>query len=102
LDLFGLHRIIGLASALDIADRYDRMALDRGLANLMRAQRDLTADVLAAEGDTVVERFSAWHVLHRAAVERTVRSVADLTEGELTVSRLTVAAGLLADLARGT
>jgi glutamate dehydrogenase len=102
LDLFGLNRILGLASSLGVADRYDRMALDRGLANLMRAQRDLTADVLAAAGTSVVERFAAWHAAHRPAVERTVRAVADLTEGELTVSRLTVAAGLLSDLARGT
>jgi glutamate dehydrogenase len=47
-------------------------------------------------------RFAAWHAAHRPAVERTVRAVTDLVAEEMTVSRLTVAAGLLADLARGT
>jgi glutamate dehydrogenase len=102
LDLFGLHHILAQATTLGLGDRYDRMALDRGLANLLRAQRDLTADVLAAEGGAVSERFAAWHAAHRPAVERTVRAVADLVADELTVSRLTVAAGLLSDLARGT
>jgi glutamate dehydrogenase len=102
LDLFGLHHILGQAATLGLGDRYDRMALDRGLANLLRAQRDLTADVLAAEGAAAGERFAAWHAAHRPAVERTVRAVADLVADELTVSRLTVAAGLLSDLARGT
>jgi glutamate dehydrogenase len=102
LDLFGLHRILGQAATLGLGDRYDRMALDRGLANLLRAQRDLTADVLAAKDGAVSERFAAWHAAHRPAVERTVRAVTDLVAEEMTVSRLTVAAGLLADLARGT
>ena len=46
LDLFGLAPIIETGGHIVLADRFDRMALDRALANLMRAQRDLTADVL--------------------------------------------------------
>jgi glutamate dehydrogenase len=46
LDLFGLAGIIETGSHIVLADRFDRMALDRALANLVRAQRDLTADVL--------------------------------------------------------
>ena len=34
------------------------------------------------------------------AVARTVKAVKDMTEGGVTVSRLSVAAGLLADLAK--
>ena len=46
LDLFGLGNVIEAGGRIVLADRFDRMALDRALANLMRAQRDLTVDVL--------------------------------------------------------
>src|SRR5690606_34725953 len=48
VERFGLGRIIEAGNAIVLADRFDRMALDRALANLMRALRDLTQDVLAA------------------------------------------------------
>jgi glutamate dehydrogenase len=91
--VFNLWPIIEQGKAIQLSDRFDRMALDRALANLMRAQRDLTADVLKAEGG-----LAAWST--RPAIARTAASVAELTQGELTVSRLSVAAGLLADLAQ--
>ena len=92
--LFDLFRIIEEGRAIVLGDRFDRMALDRALANLMRALRDLTADVLSAGG---VDDFVAQHSV---AMARSVASVKELTEGHITVSRLSVAAGLLADLAR--
>jgi glutamate dehydrogenase len=102
LDMFGLGRIIESASQILLADRFERMALDRGLANLLRAERDLTADVLAAGTGSISERLALWRAARQTAVDRVIKSVADLTEGEVTVSRLSVAAGLLSDLARGT
>ena len=93
----GLFDIFGMADSgrsLVVSDRYERMALDRALANLNRAQRDLTADVLSAGG------FDAWRGQHEAAIARTVGAVSELMQGTATVSRLSVAAGLLADLAR--
>jgi glutamate dehydrogenase len=92
--LFELFRIIEDGRAIVLADRFERMALDRALANLMRALRDLSADALAAGS---VDSFVARHPVE---VARTVAAVGDLTRGEITVSRLSVAAGLLADLAR--
>jgi glutamate dehydrogenase len=100
--MFGLDRIAASAAALQPADRFDRMALDRALANLYRAQRDLMADVLASDGPTAAGRLTNWRTAHAAAVDRAVLTVAELTEGQLTLSRLAVAAGLLSDLARGT
>ena len=75
-------------------------ALDRALANLMRAQRDLTADVLAAGTGDIASRLAAWQSANPAAIDRITTAVQGLTEGEMTVSRLSVAAGLLADLAK--
>ena len=100
MELFSLGGIVASGERLVLADRFDRLALDRALANLTRAQRDLAADVLAAGQGAVVDRFAAWRQGQPAAIERAIAAVGALTEGELTVSRLSVAAGLLSDLAR--
>jgi glutamate dehydrogenase len=96
---FSLWPVIEQARTLVLSDRFERMALDRALANLLRAQRDLTADVLAAGPGRIADRFAAWQQ-HAPGVERAALAVAELTQGRLTVSRLSVAAGLLADLAQ--
>lgn len=90
---FELWPVIEQGREIALSDRFDRMALDRALANLMRAQRDLTADVLKSDGG-----LDGWRA--RPGIGRTAAAVAELTQGELTVSRLSVAAGLLADLAQ--
>ncbi|MEP7239282.1 MAG: NAD-glutamate dehydrogenase [Devosia sp.] len=100
LDLFGLSPVIDAAGQVAPADRYDRMALDRALANLMRAQRDLSADVLGMGRGDIGARLAAWRQLHAETADRVMASVTDLTRGTLTVSRLAVAAGLLSDLAK--
>ncbi|HTJ57504.1 MAG TPA: NAD-glutamate dehydrogenase [Devosiaceae bacterium] len=100
IEMFGLGQIAEAAGRLRPADRFDRMALDRALANIARAERDLAADVLAADGVTVAGRLATWRRTREAAIERAARAVGELTEGEVSVSRLSVTAGLLADLAQ--
>ncbi|MEO6014289.1 MAG: NAD-glutamate dehydrogenase [Devosia sp.] len=100
LDLFGLAGVIEAGSKIVLADRFDRMALDRALANLMRAQRDLTVDVLGFGRGEIDTRLAAWRQARPDAIDRVAQAVAGLTTGEMTVSRLSVAAGLLSDLAR--
>ncbi|MDB5542002.1 MAG: NAD-glutamate dehydrogenase, partial [Devosia sp.] len=100
LDLFGLGRVLEEGNAIVLGDKFDRMALDRALANLLRAQRDLTADALASGAGSVAARLAAWRDGRPEAIERVASAVRGLTEGEMTVSRLSVAAGLLGDLAR--
>jgi glutamate dehydrogenase len=100
LELFGLGRVIEEGNAIVLGDRFDRMALDRALANLTRAQRDLTTDVLASGGGDIGGRLESWRGGRPDAIARTADAVRSLTEGDMTVSRLSVAAGLLSDLAR--
>jgi glutamate dehydrogenase len=100
LDIFGLASVIETGNHIVLADRFDRMALDRALANLMRAQRDLTVDVLAAGHGDIAARLDAWKQARPDAVDRVAAAVAGLVKGDMTVSRLSVAAGLLSDLAR--
>jgi glutamate dehydrogenase len=102
VELFGLGRLAAAAERLKPADRFDRMALDRAAANLSRAQRDLASDVLGAGSGLVEDRLRAWRAARETAISRATAAVAEVTQGGLTVSRLSVAAGLLADLARGT
>jgi glutamate dehydrogenase len=100
LDLFGLASVIASGNRIVLADRFERMALDRALANLLRAQRDLTVDVLGFGRGEIGTRLAAWRQARPDAIDRVAASVESLTRGEMTVSRLSVAAGLLADLAR--
>ena len=98
--IFHLWPVIEQGRTIVLADRFDRMALDRALANVMRAQRDLTADVLSAGTGPITERLATWQADRQAGIARSVAAVGELTQGTLTVSRLSVAAGLLADLAQ--
>ncbi len=100
LERFRLGRITELSRHVKTVDHYDRMALDRALANVMRAQRDLSMDVLRAGEGTIEKRMQAWDNALSGEISRIETMVTELTEGELTVSRLSVAAGLLSDLAR--
>ncbi|WP_417579186.1 NAD-glutamate dehydrogenase [Pelagibacterium sp.] len=100
IEMFKLGRLTEQGAAIDAADRFDRMALDRALANLMRALRDLASDILDQGPGPVSERIAGWRAAREGAINRMSETVSDLIEGELTISRLSVAAGLLSDLAR--
>jgi glutamate dehydrogenase len=101
LGRFNLGRITEQSDDISLPDRFDRMALDRAISNLMRAQRDLTGLVLAAGDGPVGERLEHWSASRAAEIARVEQTLRETTEGELTVSRLAVAAGVLSDLARG-
>ncbi|MFN7168649.1 MAG: hypothetical protein ACK4NV_16495, partial [Pannonibacter sp.] len=79
---------------LTISDYYDGLALDRARATLANAHRDLTAAAVKAGG------FSNWLGAHEAEVTRTTRAVGEILEGAISVSKFSVAASLLAEVAR--
>ncbi len=100
LETFKLGRITEQGKNIDLVDKFDRMALDRALANVMRAQRDLTCDVLRVGSGEIEQRFNNWKDQRKDETDRIIDMVSDLTGEELSVSRLSVAAGLLSDLVR--
>ena len=100
LETFKLGRITEQGKNIDLIDKFDRMALDRALANVMRAQRDLTVDVIRAGNGKIEDRFNTWKMQRQSETNRIIDMVSDLTGDELSVSRLSVAAGLLSDLVR--
>ncbi|MGJ8529178.1 NAD-glutamate dehydrogenase [Maritalea sp.] len=101
LETFKLGRITEQQDTIEVNDYYDRMALDRAIANLMRAQRDITLDVLSFDSADVETGLAAWREARRSDIDRTSEIVTGITESTLSVSRLSVAAGLLSDLVRG-
>lgn len=100
IEMFRLGRLTEQGAAIDAADRFDRMAIDRALANLTRGLRDLTADILSSGDGPIEDRLAAWKAPRATTISRMGETVADLIAGDLTISRLSVAAGLLSDLAR--
>ena len=93
--IFGLGRLDAAARDLQVADYYDALALDRARQSLASVRRRLTIDILRHEGG-----LEAWQAEREAEVQRVARAMADIIDGgALTVSKLTVAGGLLDDLA---
>ncbi|MBH0237257.1 NAD-glutamate dehydrogenase [Methylobrevis albus] len=95
---FEIGRIEALARRLVVRDYYDGLALDRARRTLGEAHRRM-AIAIAAAGPTGAD-IDAWVWPRREQVARTSATIAAiLAEGEPTVARLTIVAGLLADLA---
>jgi glutamate dehydrogenase len=89
---FQLGAIIEMANDLDVRDYYDGLALDRAQATLVSAQRALAISAVRAGG------FSSWLQQHEAEVGRRKRSVSEILDGGLSVSKFSVAASLLAEI----
>jgi glutamate dehydrogenase len=97
---FQIARIESAARRLPVTDYYDGLALDRGLQRLSEARRAIAGGALT-ENASHPAPFAKWLESRQAAVDRIVARVGQITEGdELTVSRVAVAANLLAELAR--
>jgi len=67
------------------------LALDRARATLVAAHRDLCCQAIRAGG------FQNWLTAHERTVERTTRSVREILDSDLSVSKFSVAASLLAE-----
>ena len=95
-DALRIARIGRLAQALPVTDHYDGLARDRALETLAAAHRRIVVEVISAGS---LDAWLAKRGATAASVLATVASTAD-SDG-ITLSRLTVAANLLADLAAG-
>jgi glutamate dehydrogenase len=95
---FQIDRIIEAGRMIEVADHFDRLALDRALVEIAASMRRLTAEMLAtgASGAAAVE---AWVGRRRSEVERVRTGIHEIAASGLTLSKLAVAVSLLADLA---
>jgi glutamate dehydrogenase len=96
---FQLDRIANAARGIQVTDYFDRLALDRALDSIGESERRLTAEMVG-NGVTGPEAVDAWVSPRAGEVERIRTAVHGIASSGLTISKLSVAASLLGDLAR--
>jgi glutamate dehydrogenase len=96
---FRLDRIIAAAGGVPASDYFERLAIDRAVDQIAAAERALVADMLAT-GQSGQQAAESWLAAHPKAT-RIRRSVEEIATSGLTLAKLTVAANLLGDLAKG-
>ncbi len=99
-EAFRIGRIEEAARSIPVTDYYDGLALSRASDTITQAARGITIAALkrfAKDKDPA----AAWFAADGARIEQVKSRMVALTEGgDLTVSRLAVAAGLMSDLAQ--
>jgi glutamate dehydrogenase len=98
-ELFQLGTLIGAAREITTTDYYDRLALDRAIDSVASAHRALTAEA-AGSSATGVRAVTAWRERRGGDADRIRAAVEGIMASGLTLSKVTVAASLLGDLAR--
>jgi glutamate dehydrogenase len=97
---FRLGSLIGLAREISVSDYFDRLALDRAIDSIALAHRNLTAEV-ASQGSSGADAVQVWSERRGGDVNRIRSAVDSIVSSGLTLSKVTVAASLLGDLAKG-
>jgi glutamate dehydrogenase len=97
---FQLDRVIGAVPGIVVSDYFDRLALDRALDSIGDAERRLTA-AMVGNGAVGAGAVAEWIKPRQAEVERIRAAIHEIAGSGLTLSKLSVAASLLGDLARG-
>jgi glutamate dehydrogenase len=97
---FRIGRVVAAARGVPVADYFDRLAFDRAFDTIGDAERRLTASMVET-GKSGAEAVEAWVAPRAAEVERIRAAIHQIAGSGLTLSKLTVAANLLADLAKG-
>ena len=96
---FQLDRVTHAASGIAVSDYFDRLALDRALDSIGEAERRLTA-AMVGNGSAGAGAVEAWVKPREADVERIRAAIHEIAGSGLTLSKLSVAASLLGDLAK--
>jgi glutamate dehydrogenase len=94
---FQLDRLVGAAGDIKVADYFDRLALDRALDAIGDAMRRIAAE-MSASGSGAAS-VASW-VKAKDGAERVRQAVQEIATSGLTLSKLSVAASMLGDLAR--
>ena len=96
---FQLDRVANAVPNIVVADYFDRLALDRALDSIGDAERRLTA-AMVGNGHAGAGAVEEWVRPRKAEVERIRSAIHEIAGSGLTLSKLSVAASLLGDLAR--
>jgi glutamate dehydrogenase len=96
---FQLDSVANAVPGIVVSDYFDRLALDRALDSIGDAERRLTA-AMVANGHAGADAVEEWVRPRQAEVERIRSAIHQIAGSGLTLSKLSVAASLLGDLAR--
>jgi glutamate dehydrogenase len=96
---FRLGALISAAQQINVSDYFDRLALDRAIDSIAYAHRGLTAEV-SSQDLSGIEAVRTWSEKRGADVNRIRSAVDGIVSSGLSLSKITVAASLLGDLAR--
>ncbi|WP_117194590.1 NAD-glutamate dehydrogenase [Rhizobium terrae] len=97
-ETFRVNRLIGVGERITTADHYESLALSRSLQQIASARRDIVIAALTSH-QKEKKPVEAWHAGDRVRVNRIGAELVALSEsGDLTLAKMTVAAGLLGDL----
>jgi glutamate dehydrogenase len=98
---FHLDRIVVAARDIKLADYFDRLAFDRGFDAMGDALRRLVAEVTTTAEGSGADAMTAFAARQGTEVDRVREAIHSMVTSGLSLSKLTVAASLLGDLARG-
>ncbi|MGF0539789.1 NAD-glutamate dehydrogenase [Agrobacterium sp. ES01] len=98
-ELFRVSDVLRAAERITTTDHYDSLALTRSIDQIASARRNIVISALSKHGDER-EPVKAWRADDEARMDKIAVELANISEGgEPSLSRITVAAGLLTDLA---
>ncbi|MCR9136900.1 MAG: NAD-glutamate dehydrogenase [Alphaproteobacteria bacterium] len=99
-DMFRIGRIDLAAHRTAVSDHYEALAVARSLDEINAARRTITRTALVSFGKQK-DPVAAWHANDRVRIDSAHERISALIEGgEINVARLTVAAGMMGDVAR--
>ena len=96
---FQLDKVASAVPGIVVQDYFDRLALDRAVDQIGDAERRLTS-AMVGNGHAGEEAVEEWLKPRKAEVERIRAAIHEIAGSGLTLSKLSVAASLLGDLAR--
>jgi len=96
-EMFSLRTIIGAARGIAVSDHFDRLARNRAIDGIADAHRHLTAEAVAVSlpGAGGIE---SWATRRADPVKRIREAIGGIVARGLSLTKLVVVAGLLADL----
>ncbi|WP_368517051.1 NAD-glutamate dehydrogenase [Rhizobium sp.] len=98
---FRVGRLLLAGSRIVTGDHYESLALARSLDQIASARRDIVISALSNHPKDK-QPVQAWHAEDRIRINRIAEELGGLSEsGDPNLARITVAAGLLSDLANG-
>jgi glutamate dehydrogenase len=98
-DTFRIGRLLASLQKIQTSDHYDNLALLRSLDLILSARRNIVVQALMTHGDAK-SPIASWQAEDAVRINRLGSDLIALTDGEPSLSRLTVAASLLTDIAQ--